>query len=107
MATFVSRYLFLLLPICLVKILSLPSLLTDEALEDPENLQPPETIAKDLTENLQSTLDQFNNLTEDLRHTKIIAEAQKLVEQDFEFVCQTDGATLFRKRKQPQTWSKH
>jgi hypothetical protein len=54
MATFVSRYLFLLLPICLVKILSLPSLLTDETLEDPENIQPPETIAKDITENLQT-----------------------------------------------------
>lgn len=31
--------------------------------------------------------------------TKTAAEAQKLVEQGFEFVCQIDGATLFRKRK--------
>jgi hypothetical protein len=31
--------------------------------------------------------------------TNTIAEAQKLVEQGFEFVCQIDGATLFRKRK--------
>jgi len=30
---------------------------------------------------------------------KTVAEAQKLVEQGFEFVCQIDGATLFRKRK--------
>jgi len=30
---------------------------------------------------------------------KNIADAQKLVEQGFEFVCQMDGVTLFRKRK--------
>jgi hypothetical protein len=30
---------------------------------------------------------------------KTLEEAQKLVEQGFEFVCQIDGATLFRKRK--------
>jgi hypothetical protein len=30
---------------------------------------------------------------------KTMEEAQKLVEQGFEFVCQIDGATLFRKRK--------
>jgi hypothetical protein len=30
---------------------------------------------------------------------KNIADAQKLVEQGFEFVCQIDEANLFRKRK--------
>ena len=30
---------------------------------------------------------------------KNVADAQKLVEQGFEFVCQIDEATLFRKRK--------
>ena len=38
--------------------------------------------------------DQYNSAV-----AKNIADAQKLVDQGFEFVCQMDGANLFRKRK--------
>jgi type I restriction enzyme M protein len=44
--------------------------LKDESLEDTENLPPPEIIARDITENLQSALEQFNSITEDLEENK-------------------------------------
>jgi type I restriction enzyme M protein len=44
--------------------------LKDESLEDTENLPPPDTIARDITENLQSALEQFNSITEDLEENK-------------------------------------
>jgi len=44
--------------------------LKDESLEDIENLPPPDTIARDITENLQSALEQFNSITEDLEENK-------------------------------------
>lgn len=40
--------------------------LKDESLEDTENLPPPETIATEITENLQSALEQFNSIREEL-----------------------------------------
>ena len=40
--------------------------LKDESLEDSENLPAPEIIAKDIVENLESALDQFTSITEDL-----------------------------------------
>jgi type I restriction enzyme M protein len=44
--------------------------LKDESLEDTANLPPPDTIARDITENLQSALEQFNSITEDLEENK-------------------------------------
>jgi len=44
--------------------------LKDESLEDTENLPPPDIIARDITENLQSALEQFNSITEDLEENK-------------------------------------
>lgn len=44
--------------------------LKDESLEDTENLPPPDVLAREITENLQSALEQFNNITEDLEENK-------------------------------------
>jgi type I restriction enzyme M protein len=44
--------------------------LKDESLEDTENLPPPDIIARDITENLQSALEQFNSITEYLEENK-------------------------------------
>ena len=38
----------------------------DESLEGSENLPPPEIIAKEITENLESALEQFAGIEEDL-----------------------------------------
>jgi len=40
--------------------------LKDESLEDTENLPPPDVIAREITENLESALEQFNSLSEEL-----------------------------------------
>ncbi|HKG87221.1 MAG TPA: hypothetical protein VKA95_02755, partial [Nitrososphaeraceae archaeon] len=40
--------------------------LRDESLEGSENLPPPEIIAKEITENLESALEQFAGIEEDL-----------------------------------------
>jgi type I restriction enzyme M protein len=40
--------------------------LKDESLEDSENLPEPEIIAKEIAENLESALDQFTSIHEDL-----------------------------------------
>jgi len=40
--------------------------LKDESLEDTENLPPPEVLAAEITENLQSALEQFNSIREEL-----------------------------------------
>lgn len=40
--------------------------LKDESLKDLENLPDPDTIAKDITENLQSALEQFGGIYKDL-----------------------------------------
>jgi type I restriction enzyme M protein len=42
--------------------------LKDESLEDTENLPPPDIIARDIVENLQSTLNQFNAISENLEN---------------------------------------
>lgn len=44
--------------------------LKDESLEDTENLPPPDIIAKEITENLQSALEQFNSIREELEENK-------------------------------------
>lgn len=44
--------------------------LKDESLEDYENLPPPEIIAKEITENLEYTLEQFNSINEDLEENE-------------------------------------
>jgi type I restriction enzyme M protein len=44
--------------------------LKDESLEDTANLPPPDIIAREITENLQSALEQFNSITEDLEENK-------------------------------------
>jgi len=44
--------------------------LKDESLENTQNLPPPDVIAREITENLQSALEQFNNITEDLEENK-------------------------------------
>ncbi|MCK4395043.1 SAM-dependent DNA methyltransferase [candidate division WOR-3 bacterium] len=41
--------------------------LKDESLEDLENLPAPDIIAKEISENLESALEQFNSIYEDLR----------------------------------------
>jgi type I restriction enzyme M protein len=40
--------------------------LKDESLEDPENLPPPDIIAREIAENLESALEQFSGIYEDL-----------------------------------------
>lgn len=40
--------------------------LKDESLEDSENLPAPDIIAKEIAENLESALDQFASIHEDL-----------------------------------------
>jgi type I restriction enzyme M protein len=40
--------------------------LKDESLEDSENLPDPEVIARDIADNLESALEQFNSISEDL-----------------------------------------
>ena len=44
--------------------------LKDESLEDYENLPPPEIIAKEITENLEYALEQFNSIYEDLEENE-------------------------------------
>jgi type I restriction enzyme M protein len=44
--------------------------LKDESLEDTANLPPPDIIAREITENLQSAQEQFNSITEDLEENK-------------------------------------
>jgi len=44
--------------------------LKDESLEDTKNLPPPDTIARNIAENLQTALEQFNSITEDLEENK-------------------------------------
>jgi type I restriction enzyme M protein len=41
--------------------------LKDESIEDSENLPPPDVLARDIAENLESALEQFNGIYEDLR----------------------------------------
>jgi len=43
--------------------------LKDESLEDSENLPSPDILARDITENLESALEQFGGIYEDLRET--------------------------------------
>jgi len=40
--------------------------LKDESLEDSENLPEPEVLAQEIVENLQSALEQFQSISEDL-----------------------------------------
>jgi type I restriction enzyme M protein len=40
--------------------------LRDESLEDTENLPPPDIISRDITENLQAALEQFNTISDNL-----------------------------------------
>jgi len=40
--------------------------LKDESLEDSENLPPPDILARDIVENLESALEQFNSISESL-----------------------------------------
>lgn len=44
--------------------------LKDESLEDSENLPPPDVLAREITENLQSALEQFARIQEDLEKNK-------------------------------------
>jgi type I restriction enzyme M protein len=44
--------------------------LKDESLEDTENLPAPEILASEIAENLQSALEQFNNIIEELKTDK-------------------------------------
>jgi len=41
--------------------------LKDESLEDSENLPDPDVLARDITENLESALEQFSSINEDLK----------------------------------------
>jgi len=41
--------------------------LKDESLEDTDNLPAPEILAAEIAENLQSALEQFNSIVEELR----------------------------------------
>ena len=41
--------------------------LKDESLEDSENLPDPQTLAMEIVENLESALEQFNSIYEDLK----------------------------------------
>jgi len=40
--------------------------LKDDSLEDSANLPPPEVLAKDIVENLESALEQFSAIYQDL-----------------------------------------
>jgi type I restriction enzyme M protein len=44
--------------------------LKDESLEDSENLPPPDVLARDIAENLQSALEQFSSIQENLGESK-------------------------------------
>jgi type I restriction enzyme M protein len=44
--------------------------LKDESLEDADNLPAPELLAAEIAENLQSALEQFNSILEELKQTK-------------------------------------
>jgi len=44
--------------------------LKDESLEDTDNLPAPEVLAAEISENLQSALEQFNSIIEELRMDK-------------------------------------
>lgn len=44
--------------------------LKDESLEDIENLPAPEILAAEIAENLQSALEQFNSIIEELKIDK-------------------------------------
>jgi len=44
--------------------------LKDESLQDTENLPAPDIIARDIAENLQAALEQFNNITEELNNKR-------------------------------------
>ena len=44
--------------------------LKDESLEDTENLPPPDVIVREITENLQSALEQFSSIERDLEEIK-------------------------------------
>ncbi|HKZ94939.1 MAG TPA: class I SAM-dependent DNA methyltransferase [Candidatus Bathyarchaeia archaeon] len=48
--------------------------LKDESLEDTENLPPPDILARDITENLQAALEQFNSIGEDLEESRSIQQ---------------------------------
>jgi len=48
--------------------------LKDESLEDTENLPPPDVLARDITENLQAALEQFNSISEDLEESKTVQQ---------------------------------
>jgi len=40
--------------------------LKDESLEDSEKLPPPDILARDIAENLESALEQFDSIAQDL-----------------------------------------
>ena len=44
--------------------------LKDESLEDTENLPAPEVLAAEIAENLQSALDQFSRIREELKENR-------------------------------------
>jgi type I restriction enzyme M protein len=46
--------------------------LRDESLEDSENLPPPEILARDIAENLESALEQFSSIREDLEQSNVL-----------------------------------
>jgi len=45
--------------------------LKDESLEDYENLPPPDILARDIAENLESALEQFSSIQENLERNEI------------------------------------
>jgi type I restriction enzyme M protein len=45
--------------------------LKDESLEDTENLPAPEVLATEIAENLQSALEQFNSIIEQLKEERV------------------------------------
>jgi type I restriction enzyme M protein len=51
--------------------------LKDESLEDTENLPPPDVIAREITENLQSALEQFVSIQEDLEEHNLSEKVQQ------------------------------
>lgn len=44
--------------------------LKDESIEDLENLPAPDTLAREIANNLESAFDQFNSIYEDLESKK-------------------------------------
>ena len=48
--------------------------LKDESLEDTENLPPPDVLAREIAENLESALEQFNSIREDLEERRSIQQ---------------------------------